>query len=422
MTTIDGCLWTAGLPSPSIVPAELPDSTDVAIIGGGYTGLSAARALGVAGTDVTLLERERLGAGASSRNGGFVLPGFKPDLAEIAARHGNDTARSMFAMSVDAVNLVEQLIRSESIDCAFARPGNIALAARPAHLPLLRESARLLKSLCDYDSEILDAHQLPEELGSATYFGGQLEPTAAALQPALYLAGLAASTRRSGVRLIEQTGVTGISGRRGHFVLTTSRGPIRAREVIVATDGFTGPWSGPVRRRVVAVGSYMVATVPLDPELQRQLIPKRRVMSDTKRLLNYFRLSPDGRMVFGGRAGFVPGRLAGSRELLITQMRRVFPQLMSTPVEFAWGGHLGFTWDQLPHVGVREGIHYAVGYCGHGVALSTWLGTRIGETLAGTGTLPEIPEAGFRAIPAAGLIDWLLPLVGLYYRIRDALD
>ncbi len=407
---------------PRAEPVALPGVADVVVIGGGYTGLSAARTLGLAGADVTLLERDHVGAGASARNGGFVLPGFKPDLAEIAARHGNEVARSLFAMSIEAVSLVEKLVTEEQIDCNFERPGGMTLAARPSHLVGLRESGRVLKALCGYETELLDAGAVRAEIGSNQYFGGQLDPGAAALHPARYLAGLAASVRRTGAKVIERTEVTGISGKSGDLTVRTIRGPLRAREVIVATDGYTGRWAGGLGRRVVAVGSYIVATPPLDSALQQRLIPRRRVMSDTRRLLNYFRLSPDGRMVFGGRAGFIPGRLEGSRELLISQMHRVFPELTDTAVEFAWGGHLGFTWDGLPHVGRRNGIHYAVGYCGHGVALSTWLGHRVGLALAGSGPMPEIPESGFRAIPGGSMIDWLLPLVGLYYRLRDALD
>jgi len=155
---------------------------------------------------------------------------------------------------------------------------------------------------------------------------------------------------------------------------------------------------GKIGGRVVAVGSYIVATAPLDPALQRELIPRGRVLSDTRRLLNYFRLSPDGRMVFGGRAGFVPGRIEGSRPLLIAQMQRIFPQLVQAPVEFAWGGHLGFTWDSLPHVGRRDGIHYALGYCGHGVALASWLGHCLGTALAGQGPMPEIQRARISSV------------------------
>lgn len=419
---VDGCLWTAQAAPAAIPRTEPPGSAEVVIVGGGYTGLSAARALARAGAAPTLLERDRVGAGASGRNGGFVLPGYKPDIDEIAARHGTDTARNMFAMSLEAVALVERIIAEEGIDCHFARPGNLSLAARPSHCAGLRESGRRLAALCDYRTEWLDRDALRAELGSAAYFGALLEPEAAALQPALYLGGLAEATLRAGATICEGVEVTGIGGSRGHFVVQTSKGTVRAREVVIATDGHTGPWAGSVGRRVVAVGSYIVATSVLEPALRQRLIPRGRVMSDTRRLLNYFRLSPDGRMVFGGRAGFLPGRLDGSRTILIEQMRRVFPALADVPIEYAWGGHLGFTWDQLPHVGVRDGMHYALGYCGHGVALSTWLGHSVGEALAGNRPLPDIPDQGFRAIPGAAMIDWLLPLAGLYYRIRDALD
>jgi glycine/D-amino acid oxidase-like deaminating enzyme len=400
----------------------VPDATDVAIVGGGYTGLSAARTLARLGADVTLLERDRLGAGASARNGGFVLPGFKPELPDLAARHGADTARALFAMTLSAVNFVERTVAEEGIACDFERPGGVTLAARPSHLEPLAESGRALRQMCGYETELLDAREVRREIGSSEFFGGLIDPGAAALHPARYLQGLATAAGRAGARLIEGTEVTVITGAPGGFVLRTPRGAVRAREILVATDGYTGRWAPALARRVVAVGSYIVATAPLTPALQRQLIPRGRVLSDTRRLLNYFRLSPDGRMVFGGRAGFIPGRLEGSRDLLVAQMRRVFPDLVAVPVEFAWGGRLGFTWDSMPHAGRRDGVHYAVGYCGHGVALSSWLGDRIGAAMAGRGSLPELPESGFRPIPGSRMIDWLLPLVGLYYRMRDAMD
>jgi glycine/D-amino acid oxidase-like deaminating enzyme len=325
-------------------------------------------------------------------------------------------------MSLEAVSFVERLVAEEGIACDFVRPGGVTLAARPSHLPALAASVRDLRTLCGYETDLLDAAQVRSEIGSESYFGGVLDPGAAALHPARYLGGLAAAATRAGARLIERAEVTSIKGEQGRFALTTLRGPLVARDVIVATDGYTGRLAPALGRRVVAVGSYIVATAPLDPARQREVVPRGRVLSDTRRLLNYFRLSPDGRMVFGGRAGFVPGRIEGSRALLIGQMRRVFPQLAAAPVEYAWGGHLGFTWDGLPHAGRRDGIHYALGYCGHGVALSSWLGHCIGTALAGHGPMPDIPESGFRPIPAAGAIDWLLPLVGLYYRMRDAMD
>jgi glycine/D-amino acid oxidase-like deaminating enzyme len=203
----------------------------------------------------------------------------------------------------------------------------------------------------------------------------------------------------------------------GGFEAETARGTIRAREVLVATDGYIGPPFGRLRRRVVPLGSYIVATEPLDPDLARRLIPRGRVLSDSRHLLHYFRLSPDRRMVFLGRASFTPIDTARSARLLIEAMRRVFPELERVPVEFAWSGKVGFTLDRLPHAGRMDGVHFALGYCGHGVAFSTWLGARMGDALAGAAGMPEMGR--LRAIPLCGGRPWFLPLAGAYYKFRD---
>jgi glycine/D-amino acid oxidase-like deaminating enzyme len=416
------CLWTALLPPVRATVTALPSRTGVVVVGGGYTGLAAARALARAGNDVTLIERRTVGWGASSRNGGFVLPGFKAELPEIAARYGAGVARSLFQLSLDALEFVEGLVREEGIACDFHRPGWISLAARPAHLSALADSARQLESLCGYPTVVLDGAAIRDEIGSTRFYGGLLDPGAAALQPATYVAGLAAAARRAGARVVEDTGVLTISGRPGGFRLETTRGPVTAEEVLVATDGYGGRESPALSRRVVPVGSYIIATPPLDEPVARRLIPRGRVLSDTRRLLNYFRLSPDRRLVFGGRARFLPGRLEGSAALLIRQMHEVYPELEGTPIEYAWGGHLGFTRDGLPHAGRLDGIHYAVGYCGHGVALASWLGHAMGEALAGKRPMPELPGSGFGPIPGYYGTPWFLPLVGAWYRFRDALD
>jgi glycine/D-amino acid oxidase-like deaminating enzyme len=414
------CLWAADPPgSTGSEAVSLPERTDVAIIGGGYTGLAAARALARRGVDVTLLERHHLGWGASGRNGGFVLPGYKPDIQVLAKKLGLAAARRLFEHSLEAVRFLESIIAEEALDCDYARCGSLVLAARPGHLRGLQEGRRFLRAELGYETVVLGPDEVRTEIGSERYHGGLLDQGAGALHPGRYLRGLGASAVRSGARIIEAVEVRRLTRIASGLTVETSRGVLTAREVLVATNGYTGPVVPALQRRVVPVGSYLIATARLEPSLTRRLIPRGRVLSDTKNLLYYFRLSPDGRMVFGGRAAFTPTPVARSTAILERGMREVFPELAGVPIEYAWGGKVAFTIDQLPHVGRLDGVHYALGYCGHGVALSTWLGTRIGEALAGAGELPTLGPGPFRSVPLYFGRPWFLPLVGAWYRVAD---
>jgi glycine/D-amino acid oxidase-like deaminating enzyme len=418
---IERCLWTEMTPaSPGLTGAVPPDRTDVAIVGAGYTGLAAARALARRGVDVTVLERHVIGWGASSRNGGFVLPGFKPDVEVLARKLGVAEARRLFELSKQAVEGLEALIADEAIDCDYSRCGTIILAARRGHLVGLERSRQFLRDQLGHETTLLTRGDLRREIGSTRYHGGLLDLLAGAVQPARLVQGLARAAARAGARLVEGVEVRGLERRREAWTVATSAGPILAREVLVATNGYTGPAVPALQRRVVPVGSYLIATPPLDPALAARLVPRRRVLSDTKNLLYYFRLSPDGRMVFGGRAAFTPTPVARSAEILARGMVEVFPELAGAPVEYAWGGQVAFTVDQMPHAGRLDGIHYALGYGGHGVAMATWLGARMGDALAGAGEIPRL-TAPFRAVPLYGGTPWFLPLVGGYYRVRDGL-
>lgn len=417
--TADRCLWwdtAARVPLPR---ADLPDRADVAVIGGGYTGLAAARALAHAGASVIVLEHEQIGWGASSRNGGMVLPGFKAELADLVTRLGLPRARVLFRESLEAVSFVEALVREERIACDWRRSGHVTLAAKPEHLRGLEATQRLLDRDFGCQTQLLDAGGVRTEVGSACYHGALIDPAAVSLQPAAFVAGLGAAARRAGATLCEGTEVQEIARTRAGCRLTTSRGELAANEVVIATNGYTGrllPW---LRRRVVPIGSYIIATERLDPVMQRRLIPWGRTLSDTWNLLHYFRLSPDGRLVFGGRAAFVPAALGRSVAILHREMLEIFPDLASTRIDYAWGGTLGFTRDHLPHAGRHDGIAYALGYCGHGVAYATWLGDRVGSALAGKGDWPELADAPFRLIPFNWGRPWFLPLVGAYYGLKD---
>jgi glycine/D-amino acid oxidase-like deaminating enzyme len=416
---IERCLWTETAPPRARPLAELPPHTDVAIVGGGYTGLAAAQVLARHSVSATVLEQHTLGWGASSRNGGFVLPGYQPEVEELAQRYGLEQARRLFALSLEAVDYLERLIHAERIDCEFVRSGGLTLAARPQHCRALEQSRQFLSLAMGYQTELLSREELSEVIDSDRYHGGLLDPRAGSLHPARFLQGLAAAAERAGAVLAEAARVVEIRREGSRFAVDTSRGTVRAGEVVLATDGYTGslvPWLG---RRVFPVGSYIVATQPLPAELCWQLLPGGQVVSDTKRLLYYFRLSPDGRLVFGGRASFTPTSLRRSAEILARGISQVFPQLAKVELEYVWGGQVGFTRNRLPATGRVDGKYFALGYCGHGVAMATYLGARVGQAIASSRELPDVSGQEFPPIPLYRGRPWFLPLVGAYYRARD---
>jgi len=416
---IERCLWTETAPTPARALAELPVQSDVAIVGGGYTGLAAAHVLARHGVSATVLEQHTVGWGASSRNGGFVLPGYQPEAELLAQRYGLEPARRLFALSLEAVNYLERLVAAEGIECEFVRSGGLTLAARPQHYRALEQSHRFFHLALGYQTELLSREELAGEIASDRYHGGLLDPGAGSLQPARYLQGLAAAAERAGAVLAEVARVLAIRREGSGFAIETSRGSVRARDVVVATDGYTGslvPW---LERRVIPIGSYLVATQPLGADLCRRLLPGGRVVSDTKHLLYYFRLSPDGRLVFGGRASFTPTTLRRTAEILARGISQVFPQLAELELEYTWGGQVGFTRSRLPATGRVDGMYFALGYCGHGVAMSTYLGARIGQAIANSRALPDVTIRGFPPVPLYRGRPWFLPLVGAYYRARD---
>jgi glycine/D-amino acid oxidase-like deaminating enzyme len=395
----------------------------VAVVGAGYTGLSAALTLAEHGASVVVLERHRAGWGASGRNAGFVLPGYKPELGELVRRYGVDRTRALFAATLEAIEGLERLARRVAPDCGYERRGWISLAGRPGHLRDLAQSAELLRRHFGHETVVIGPADLRDEIGSTRYHGGLLDPLAGALHPARYCAGLAAAASRAGAVLVEGVEVLGVRragavATGGAITVETSAGPVAASEVLVATNGYTGAAFPALRRRVVPVGSYVVATAPLGEALAAEVLPRGRVMSDTWNLLHYFRLSSDGRLVFGGRASFTPTDVRQSARILERDLRRVFPALAGVPLEYAWSGSLGVARDRMPHAGRTDGVHYALAYAGHGVALATWLGARMGDALAGRGGVPEL-AGGLPPIPLYRGTPWFLPLAGGYYRVMD---
>jgi len=390
------------------------------VVGGGYTGMMAAARLAQRGRSVALVEKHELGWGASSRNGGMVHPGYKIDAGTLLERYG-DRGRQLYRASLEAFALVEETITTNRIECDYARTGHLHLAYKPGHVEHLEAEARILNQEFEANARVLSRDALASEVGSPVYHGALLYERSGGLHPAKYFAGLARLAGDRGAHLYDQTTGTGIERRQpGGFIVKTPRGQIAARDVLLATNGYSDGLVLSIRRRIIPIGSYIIATEPLSADRARSAIPNRRMLFDSKNFLYYWRLSSDNRMLFGGRASFAPTTTATARDWLYAAMIRVHPQLAGIMVEHAWGGNVGFTFDRLPHIGRVEGITYALGYCGTGVAMATYFGQLAADWIAG-GELPDCWHRAFPSLPLYRETPWFLPAVGWYYAALDRL-
>jgi glycine/D-amino acid oxidase-like deaminating enzyme len=420
---IEACLWTAPFENHPIDPVTLKDRTHVAIVGAGYTGLSAALTLARRGINATVLEAHWVGFGASSRNGGMALTGLKVAPESLIQRYGAVGARAYFDASLSALDMLEHLIEVEHIDCAYSRTGHLEVAWNGRHFQALVQRQRLLERVFNHPAHVISRQELPNEIGSTLFAGGLLDERSGALDPYRYVLGLAGAARRAGAEIAEGTAVWRIERRGAEWRLSTSSGDLRSSHVLLGTGAYGGAAFAPLHRRLVPVGSYVIATEPLPAALAQQLIPRNRMIFDTKRLLHYFRLTPDSRMLFGGRAAFVAANSATTRrsaQILRADMVRTFPSLTDARVEFAWGGTLDVTFDLMPHAGELDGWHYAAGYAGHGVALATMLGARTADAMIEHRDVRPfdraLPGAPFRLYNGR---PWFLPFVGAWERLAD---
>jgi glycine/D-amino acid oxidase-like deaminating enzyme len=371
---------------------------------------------------VTVLEAHTLGGGASTRNGGIVHAGYKWSAGELIQRYGPETGKALYQETLDSYQLVKALIAEESIDCDFREVGHLELAYAPSHVPELDHMRESLAAV-GVTSHVLPRERLREEIGSDAYYGALVVEGSGLLHPGRYFAGLAAAADRAGADLHE--GVRATSIRRqadGRFVVETTRGAILARDVVVATNGYTDGVAPSLRRRIMGIGSFIIASEPLPEALAHELSPNGRSFFDTKNFLYYWHVSADRRMIFGGRASFLPTSIDKTAGILWRGLVEVHPQLADHRIEYAWGGNVGFTFDRMPHVGrTKDGVTYALGCCGTGVALMTNLGTKVGAWLAG-GEAPALTRLSFPLVPAPyeGR-PWFLPFVGEWYRLQDRL-
>jgi len=414
--------WTDQFSSDTPLPVStvLPAEVDVAIVGSGYTGLTAARILAKAGSSVAVMDQYEIGWGASSRNGGMATPGLKQDIFKIHKKYGMDYAREFWRSSVDAIDLLEQIIIEENIDCDWSRKGHIALACKQSHYDELPEYAAWIKKEMGHEKTIVPREEIRSEIGTDTYFGGLSDESSGGLQPAKYVNGLARAVADLGVKLCKDTHVEKINRNGSGHELITSKGDMKAQEVIIATNGYTDMLVPELKPKVFPVGSYIIVTEPLPQDLQDILSPKRRMFYDSKWFINYFRLTPDGRMLWGGRNDLSTDLdLNESAENLSQQVCKVFPELNDYEFTHTWTGKLGITFDLMPHIGNINGIHYAFGYSGHGLSIATYLGTELGLLISGEKDRSPYKEISHQTMFFYREKPWFLPFAARYYRFLD---
>jgi glycine/D-amino acid oxidase-like deaminating enzyme len=421
--------WWDGWRPHDAGAGDLPRETDVAIIGAGYAGISCALELAAHGIEVVVLEAELPGIGASTLSGGQVTGGVNVGKSMSkrvsAAAAGKAAVEGRLREAAAGYRFLEALIERYGIACDYRRSGRITAAWTAAQVRTWEGRIAKLNAHTDSDVRMLDRSELRAELASKVYVGGALINGAGHLHPAKFFGGLLAASLGAGAKLTCHTRVTSIGRAGAGYRIATGRGEIRARRVVIATNGYTSvatPW---LKRRLVPVTSHQIATEILPEQLRMSLIPKGRVVAEANRVTAYYRYSPDGqRFLFGGRARFYPLDRKASARILFAQMTERFPQLRDVKVSHSWGGKVAVTLDALPHLGRDPlGCYYAAGCNGSGVTMMTWLGYRLARHLLGEHDLAS--DAFGAPLPSHPLYHgqtWFMPILGSYFQLRDYLE
>ena len=416
--------WWEDAPRPEKQLSDLPAEVDVVVVGAGYTGLHTAIQTARAGLGTLVLDADALGYGCSSRNGGQVSTSIKGSYTELSARWGHTQAIRILKDGINSLEFLDTFIGDEKLECDWARLGRFSGAHNSA---AFEASARALQGLpkeVAVDWHMVSRAEQRTEIGSDFYHGGVVYPDHGALHPGKYHDALQQKTTAAGALMCGHTAVTRIERDGSAFVVHTERGSVRAAKVAVATNGYTSqttPWQ---RRRVIPIGSYIIATEPLSDAVAHELSPQTRVMSDSRKLVFYYRLSPDKRrMLFGGRVALKETDDTVSAPALHKAMCKIFPQLATTRISHSWHGFVAYTFDTLPHIGEHDGIHYAMGYCGSGVSLASYCGAKMGRNISGQGDAEtSFADQRFQTRPFYTGDPWFLAPSVLYYKWRDQLN
>jgi glycine/D-amino acid oxidase-like deaminating enzyme len=412
-------------PSGDYRRTPVPDRVDLLVVGAGLTGVSAALEAAKQGARVVVVDSHTVGWGASGRNGGMATTGLAIGLGKAIKRYGSERAIAMFREYNRAVDTVEELVKEHSIDCDFERSGKLTLAMNEAQFLAMEDTQRVLADQAGYQVGLLPAGRIHEELGSDFYAGAMVDPLGAGVHVGKLVHGLAGAAVQAGATICEGAEVIDITGGPGSHVVQTTRGAVQADQVLIGTSGYTGsvtPW---LQRRILPVGSFIVVTEPLSVDVAQRVLPRRRMASDNKMLTYYFRLTPDNRLLFGGRARFAlsnPDSDLKSAKILEKAVATVFPYLESVGIDYTWGGIVDLTLDQMVHADQRDGVHYSLGYSGHGVQMATYMGRQMARRMLGQDANNAWEDLSCRAVPGHFGPPWFLPLIGGAAKVIDRLS
>ncbi|NVO24020.1 NAD(P)/FAD-dependent oxidoreductase [Donghicola mangrovi] len=418
------------VPFAAAMQGPVEGKVDVAIIGAGFTGLSAARKLAREGVSVAVLEADHVGAGGSGRNGGHLNNGVAHGYADAKGHLGADQAHTLYHAYDRSIDMIEEVIREENIACDFRRSGKLKLASKPSHVDGLKANFDLIHKEVDPDTRWLSKSDLTSEVGGEAFHGGMLYEKSAMMHMGKYVQGLGTAAARQGAKIWEYAPVTARDKTATGWRLTTPKGSIEAGRVIAATGAYGGRVQGSplgyFRRRIISVGSFIIATRPLTAQEIAQTVPRNRTYVTSMNIGNYFRLSPDNRLIFGGRARFSATSDqqsdAKSGDILRASMERLFPHLKDIQIDYCWGGLVGMTKDRYPRAGQADGMIYGMGYSGHGAQMSTLLGQSLADLAMGRTDTNPLAGMDWPTIPMHSGKPWFLPLVGLYFGLKDRLS
>jgi len=415
--------WWEAAPRESGMDEALPESVDVAVVGSGYTGLSAARTLANAGRNVVVLEAHALGEGASSRSAGFVGRGLLGGFSQIAEKQGLDQAVSLYRGAEDAYDFTIDLMESQEMSCHLVKRGRVLPVWNQEQYDATEADFELQQRHLSVEGQMISADQMAQELKVTDAFGALVVTNTASVHPALYHTGLLATARKAGAKTCAHARVDAIRHERGGKTLQTTRGEVRAKEVVIATNAYTGAETAWIRRRLIRTPGWMGATEPLLPSLLTKFMPSQRTYVEYSRnMMNFWRPAPDDhRLLFGGQTGLLHKTNEDIARRLQIDLKRVFPELAATRFSHIWRGWFAFTMDRLPHLGYKNGVYFAVGCNGSGLPMGTYIGHKTALKLLGDkdGVTP-FDDRPFPHSPSVFGYPWFWPALTAWGRWQDS--